>query len=132
MRSQPAQRLRPFDQQALVLAADIALGAVRADRREAEHRVEIEAVQRAGVVAHPQVALVEQRLHGEAAWPSAVAAPARAPEPAVGRDQRDAGRVSASSNSAWTKCEAERRAPRATAWMLWLRSAMSVIGRLWK
>ena len=48
-----------------MLAPDGVLGAVRADRDEAEERVEREARERARVVARAQIALGERGLHGE-------------------------------------------------------------------
>ena len=65
-----------------MLARERLLGAVRAHRHEAEQRVEVEARQRAGVVAHAQVALGERRLRGErdaAASPRASASASGAP-----------------------------------------------------
>ena len=56
---------RPLDEQALVLPPHRRLRAVGADREEPEERVEVEARQGAGVVAHPQVPLLEPRQQHE-------------------------------------------------------------------
>ncbi len=82
-------RSGPFGEQALMLAAHLLLGPVGADRHQPDERVEIEARQRTGLPAHPEIALVQDRLEQE--WrPQHACQDAEREDGAGRRDHHDA------------------------------------------
>ena len=122
---------RPLHQEALVLAPHGALGPVRAHGHQPEQGVEVEAAERPNVGADAQVTLGEQGLDGERQAHGAPPPPAPPRARSAESSQTIPAVIRASSQSSRRHCPP--RSGRRRSWCtLWLRSAMSEVGRLWK